>query len=46
MPTITKAKALEILRSKPSSLVSFETQGKASLFNKGGTKGIHRFDCA
>jgi len=39
MPTITKAKALEILRSKPSSLVSFETQGKASLFNKGGTKG-------
>lgn len=36
MPTITKAKALEILRSKPSSLVSFETQTDGNLFNKGG----------
>jgi hypothetical protein len=35
MATITKAKALEILRSKPSSFVSFETQTKATLFNKG-----------
>jgi hypothetical protein len=39
MPTITKAKALEILRSKPSTLVSFETETPANLFNKGGTKG-------
>lgn len=40
MPTITKTKALEILRSKPSSLVSFETQTDASLFNKGGRGGL------
>ena len=40
MPTITKEKALEILRSKPSSLVSFETQTDANLFNKGGRGGL------
>jgi len=40
MPTITKTKALEILRSTKSSLVSFETQTDANLFNKGGRGGL------
>ena len=40
MPTITKAKALEILRSKPSSLVSLESETDANLFNKGGRGGL------
>ncbi len=40
MSTITRKKALEILRSKPSSLVSFETETSANLFNKGGRGGL------